>query len=370
MATDPPLHAIVPAGGAGTRLWPLSRRGAPKFLLDLTGSGRTLLQQTVDRLGPLTGEDGVVVVTGHAHVPMVAAQLPRLRSENLLPEPAPRDSMAAIGLAAAVLRRRHGDVVVGSFAADHVIGDEDAFRTAVQEAVACARAGYLTTIGVEADRPATAFGYIRAGAELGVAGAPSARAVRAFTEKPDAATAQQYLSTGEYRWNAGMFVVRAEVLLEQLAEHRPALHDGLLSVAEAWDTPGRQDVLDRWWPRLERVAIDHAVAEPVAAAGGVAVVPARMGWDDVGDYAALAGLLPRETPGAAAVLGQTGAVLTPGSPDALVAGRAGRTVAVLGIPGAVVVDTGDVLLVTTQEHAQDVRSLVDAVRERGLDELL
>src|SRR5690606_21240852 len=288
------FFAVVPAGGSGTRLWPLSRGGEPKFLHDLVGSGESLLQATERRLRPLAGPDGVVLVTGEQHVAAARAQLPGLSDDAILAEPAPRESMAAIGLAAAVLERRHGDVVIGSFAADHVISGTRAFQLAGREAVAAARAGYVTTVGVAASRPSTAFGYVRSGEPLGVEGAPHTLHVRGFTEKPDAATARAYLASGEYRWNAGMFVACTSVLLGHLAEQRPALHDALRRIADAWDTPRRGAVLEEEWPGLEKIAIDHAVAEPVAAAGGVAVVPGTFGWDDVGDYNSLAVLLPSD----------------------------------------------------------------------------
>lgn len=358
------FRAIVPAGGAGTRLWPLSRAAAPKFLLDLTGSGRTLLQATLDRLRPLTGPGGVVVVTGERHAAAVRAQLVRtdLPDENLLTEPAPRDSMAAIGLAAAVLARREGeDVVVGSFAADHVISG-DGFSGAVTQAVEAARAGYVTTVGVRATGPSTAFGYIRSGAPLGLPGAPEARHAAGFTEKPDAATAAAYLATGEYTWNAGMFVTRADVLLGHLARLHPALHDGLREIAAAWDSDARGAVLERVWPGLPRIAIDHAIAEPVAAEGGVAVVPAHFDWDDLGDFASLAAVLPTDDAGRH-VLGDSARVVTVDASGALVVPAAGRAVAVLGIEDAVVVDTPDALLVTTRDRAQDVRAVVEALRE-------
>ena len=360
----PSFRAIVPAGGAGTRLWPLSRAGSPKFLHDLTGSGRTLLQATVDRLAPLTGPGGVVVVTGVAHVPAVRAQL-GLPDDAVLAEPSPRDSMAAIGLAAAVLARREGDVVVGSFAADHVVTG-DGFAEAVAQGVAAARAGYVTTVGIRASGPSTAFGYVRSGEPLGLPDAPDARHAAGFTEKPDAATAAAYLATGEYSWNAGMFLVRAEVLLAHLARLHPALHDGLREIAAAWDTPGRDDVLARVWPGLPRIAIDHAIAEPVAAEGGVAVVPASFGWDDVGDVASLAGLLTAE-PGGPAVLGDPDLVLALDAADATVVPGGGRLVALLGVPGVVVLDTPDAVLVTTRERAQDVKAVVAALRERRPD---
>lgn len=356
---------VVPAGGAGTRLWPLSRAGAPKFLHDVTGSGRTLLQGTWDRLAPLSGPDGVVLVTGAAHVDAVRAQLPELAGANVLAEPSGRDSMAAIGLAAAVLVLRDPDVVLGSFHADHVITGEAAFRSAVVEAVAVARTGKVVTIGIEPSHPATGFGYIRPGDALGVDGAPSGRAVGEFVEKPDAATAEAYVAAG-YLWNAGFFVVRAQVLLDHLASRMPEMHAGLVQIAAALDGPDGADVLERVWPTLTKIAIDHAIAEPVSTAGGMAVVPGGFTWDDVGDWHSLASLLPAGSP---AVLGDGAAVVGLDASGLVVPGT-GRLVAVVGIQDVVVVDTPDALLVTTREHAQQVKDVVAALREAGRSDLL
>jgi len=362
--------AVVPAGGAGTRLWPLSRAGAPKFLHDLTGSGRSLLQATWDRLVPLAGEDRVLLVTGRSHAAAVRAALPGLRGENLLLEPSARDSMAAIGLAAAVLERREGpEAVLGSFAADHVITDDDAFGDAVRQAVATARTGEVVTIGITPTGPATQFGYVRGAEPLAVEGAPDAVRVAEFVEKPDAETAAAYLAGGQHRWNAGMFVVGAGVLLDHLAVQLPALAEGLRDIAASWDTPRREEVLDAVWPGLVKIAVDHAIAEPVAAAGGVAVVPGAFGWDDVGDWDSLATLLPGASDGLA-VLGDPALVLGEDGASGVVVAGAGRTVAVLGLPDAVVVDTPDALLVTTRAHAQGVKQVVGAWRERGRDDLL
>jgi mannose-1-phosphate guanylyltransferase len=363
------LTAVVPAGGAGTRLWPLSRRAYPKFLLDPTGRGRSLLQGTWDRLVPLVGRSGVVVVTGELHAAAVRAQLPALAEHDLLLEPSPRDSMPAIGLAAAVLQRRDPDALLGSFAADHVVRDEAAFTAAVHQAAAVARTGLLVTIGIEPTSPATGFGYVRCGGALGIADAPDARRATGFVEKPDAATAAGYLADGGYRWNAGMFVVRADVLLEQLRRGHPHLHDGLCAVAAAWDTAARAEVLGRVWPTLTRISIDHAVAEPAAADGVVAVVPARLGWDDVGDFAALADLLAPSAAGGARVLGDPASVLARDSAGVVISGS-GRYVAVLGVDDVVVVDTPDALLVTTRARAQDVKTVVDTLAASGRDDLL
>lgn len=369
-AAIPGFFAVVPAGGAGTRLWPVSRAGAPKFLHDLTGSGRTLLQATADRLRPLTGDGGLLVVTGERHVAAVRDQLPVLSDAQVLAEPSPRDSMAAIGLAAAVLERRHGEVVLGSFAADQVISGQIEFERSVREAVEAARAGYVTTVGIAASRPSTAFGYVHGAEPLGVSGAPSAVHVSGFTEKPDAATARGYLASGEYRWNAGIFVASSTVLLDHLAEQRPALHEGLRRIAAAWDTPERAEVLASAWPGLERIAIDHAVAEPVAAAGGVAMVPGAFGWDDVGDFNSLAALLPAEDDSGSKVLGDSADVVRVASAGSVVVPAGGRTVTLLGIDDVVVVDTPDAVLVTTRGRAQQVRAMVDAVRDHGREDLL
>jgi mannose-1-phosphate guanylyltransferase len=369
-AAVPGFRAVIPAGGSGTRLWPVSRAGAPKFLHDLTGSGRTLLQATADRLVPLVGESGVVVVTGARHVGAVRSQLPALGADQVLAEPSPRDSMAAIGLAAAVLTERHGEIVIGSFAADQVVTGRTEFERSVHEAVEAARAGYVTTIGIAASRPSTAFGYVQGGEPLGVEDAPSAVHVRGFTEKPDAATAREYLASGDYRWNAGIFVVSTTVLLAHLAEQRPALHDGLRRIAAAWDGPDRDAVVAETWPSLERIAIDHAVAEPVAATGGVAMVPGSFGWDDVGDFNSLAALLPADDDAGSKVLGESADVVRVQSAGSVVVPAGGRVVTLLGIDDVVVVDTPDAVLVTTRARAQQVRRMVDAVRDHGREDLL
>lgn len=374
------LHAIIPAGGAGTRLWPLSRRDHPKFLHDLTGSGRSLLQATTDRMAPLAAS--ITVVTGARHARAVREQLPELPAEAVLAEPAARDSMAAIGLAAQVLARRYPDqqVIVGSFAADHIIADTAAFAEAVSAAVAAARAGHIATLGIEASAPSTAFGYIEAGESLPVAASLPVYRVASFTEKPDAATAADYLRTGRYRWNAGMFVADATVLLDHLATEQPELAAGLEQIGRVWETPERSRVLAQVWPTLPAISIDHAIAEPVAAAGGVAVVPAAFDWDDVGDWAALRsqitaaddGVAPAPQPGSPgpAVLGDAAQVLAIESPDGLVVPAGGRRVVLIGVPHAVVIDTPDALLVTTTAHAQQVKDAVAALERAGDQDLL
>jgi len=367
------FYAIVPAGGSGTRLWPLSRSTEPKFLLDLTGAGQSLLQATVNRLAPLA--ESLVIVTGQKHVAAAQAQLPQLGAEAFIAEPSPRNTMAAIGLAAAVLQKRHGNVVIGSFAADQIIHGNTAFAEAVNEAVAAANAGYVTTIGIAATRPSTGFGYIESGAHLGIAGAPTALHATGFTEKPDAETAAIYVNKGNYRWNAGMFVARTDVLLNHLKDLHPELANGLSEIAEAWDTDKQSEVMGRVWPGLEKIAIDHAIAEPVAAIGGVAVVPGSFAWDDIGDFATLGSLLPSDNAGNQILGGSEGLpddgqVIRIDTGGTLVIPNSGRVIALLGVDDIVVVDTKDALLITTRSRAQQVGKLVEEARNSGYEDIV
>ena len=363
------FYSVIPAGGVGSRLWPLSRADAPKFLHDLTGSGQTLLRDTWDRLAPLSGDQRIMVVTGRAHRAAVEAQLPELRDPNVVLESEPRDSSAAIGLAAAILVRREPDVIIGSFAADHVIGKQKKFAKAVTEAVSVANAGYISLIGITPTEPATGFGYIHFGAPHEIPGAPSARMVDRFVEKPGLETAKSYLDEGSYLWNASMFIARADVLLAQLGETEPELLDGLLQLAASWDTPTRGAVVDRVWPTLKKVAIDSAVAEPAAAAGRVVVIPGDFDWDDVGDFASIAKLHAGGRKSDLAILGEDARVLADSSTGVVIS-QGKRLISLIGVTDIVVVDTEDALLVTTTANAQRVKAVVDALKLSGRNEVL
>ncbi|NRG40020.1 NTP transferase domain-containing protein [Rathayibacter sp. VKM Ac-2804] len=363
------FYSVIPAGGIGSRLWPLSRADAPKFLHDLTGSGQTLLRDTWDRLAPISGADRIMVVTGRAHRAAVERQLESLEDLNVVLESEPRDSSAAIGLAAAILERREPGVIIGSFAADHVISGQHLFHDAVAEAVVAADAGYIATIGITPTEPAVGFGYIRTGAHLGIEGAAHTLAVDSFVEKPDADTARTYVQSGQYLWNAGMFIARADRLLEELGRSKPKLLAGLLELAEAWDTPERGAVVDRIWPGLEKIAIDYSVAEPAAAEGKLAVVPGHFSWDDVGDFASIAKLHASGLRSDLAILGEDARVLADSATGIVVSGG-NRTIALIGVKDIVVVDTPDALLVTTTENAQKVKGVVDALRLSGRTDVL
>lgn len=363
------MYAVIPAGGSGTRLWPLSRAGHPKFLQPLTGTSASLLQATVARLDPLAELAKTMVVTGREHEAEVSGQLPELPGDNLLVEPEPRDSCPAIGLAAAVIARRDPQALMGAFPADQLVAGVPKFQAAVRAAVERAEDGRLMTIGIPPTRPETGYGYLRCGPDDGTAGA---RVVEEFVEKPPAERAAAFVESGNYLWNAGMFIWRVDVFLAELARQQPALHSGLCRIAEAWDGPGREERLGEIWPTLPQISVDYAVMVGAAMAGLVGTVPGDFGWTDIGDFHTLGDVLPSDTSGNV-VLGADdtdGEVLLYDSSKLVVVPRTRRLVAAVGLTDMVIVDTDDVLLVCPRGRAQEVKAVVDELRARGWTEYL
>lgn len=357
--------AIIPAGGVGSRLWPLSRSGAPKFLLDLTGTGKSLLEETWSRLCRFVPAERIVVVTGVKHRDSVEKQLPQLLSENLLTEPEPKDSSAAIGFATEVILRRDPQAIVGSFAADHIVRGQVLFERAIRTAVQAAREGNIVTIGIHPTYPATGFGYIRAGEPRTDISPFDVYTVDQFVEKPNMRTAKSYIESGNSLWNAGMFITRASVLLEQMEITEPDLVRTLREIVDMREA--KLDVYSRArsWRKLKKVAIDYSVAEPAAQAGKMLCVAAHFDWDDIGDFASIANVLTRGRRGDLAVLGQNGAQVLSENTNGIVIANSDRLVAVIGVDDVVVVDTDDALLVTNKSSAQDVKKLVEKLRIRG-----
>jgi mannose-1-phosphate guanylyltransferase len=309
-----------------------------------------------------------MIVTGSAHEEAVKTQLADLHPNNLVLEASPKDSTVAIALAAAILAIREPDVIIGSFAADHVIRDSKAFQKVVAEAIELAATDRIVVIGIEPTEPAVGFGYIKSGKALAVAGAHSALEVEKFVEKPKLERAKKYVESGKYLWNAGMFIAPAALLLRQLAKSEPELHAGILELAASWDSEDRAKVIKKVWPTLKKVAIDYSIAEPAAAAGLVAVVPGNFSWHDVGDFAAIAELQSQGRKNNLAVLGSA-RVLSDSSSGILVSDTK-RMIAVIGLEDVIIVDTPDALLVTNKENAQKVKALVDSLKATGHDEIL
>jgi mannose-1-phosphate guanylyltransferase len=356
------MFAIIMAGGAGTRLWPLSRRRAPKQLLELTGDG-SLLQQTVARLGGLLAPDDVYVITSQAHVRETRAQLPGLPEDNVLGEPLARSTAVAAALAT-VLARRDPDEVAVVLPADHFVADETAFIEALREAGRAAERGYLVTLGVPPTHPATGYGYIRTGEALHPA-APTRR-IETFVEKPDAAAAARMLADGRHLWNAGVFVWRNYVLNQALERFQPVLADALTRIAALHRTPGWMSDVRAILEEVPAISIDVGIAEPAAAEGRMAVVPLEAGWSDIGSWSALLEALSRAE---GKDLVATGQHIDRGSHDVLVHGG-DRLVVTVGLQDLIIVDTPDALLVCHRDRAEEIKPVLDEIARTAGDRYL
>lgn len=347
--------AVIPAGGSGSRLWPLSRATRPKFLLPLLGK-QSLLQETFDRLCELTTPQRIIVVCGPAHAAAIARQLPKLPSWNLVIEPSPRGTGPAIALATALIQREDPRAIVGCFAADHDVTDRTAFRAAVHTAIAAARTGSLVTIGLTPTRPETGYGYIERTGEV-VAETPEGTAYRAarFVEKPDVERATAYLAAGTFLWNAAMFVWQAKALMAELERLQPGIAAGVRKIVRCWDTPRREAITADTWSQLPDITIDHGVMEH---AEQVAVVPAEMGWSDVGDFHSLGELIEQDGLGNSV----RGDLLQIDTTNSVVWSETGRMVATVGLDNLIIVDTADALLVVDRARSQEVRKVVDRLK--------
>jgi mannose-1-phosphate guanylyltransferase len=355
-AREPSFWAMIPAGGSGTRLWPLSRAARPKFLLPLIGEV-SLLQETVNRIDALTSPDRTLVVCGPAHAAAIARQLPQLPESNLIVEPSPRGSGPAIVLAAALIHRLDPFAIMGSFAADHDVTNRPAFEYAVRTAVRAAQDDWLVTIGLTPTRPETGYGYIER-SDAVVAENGDARAYQAvrFVEKPPLETARQYLESGRFLWNASMFIWKCSALLDVAQTMMPDLHAAINQIVDVWDTPHREHTINRIWEDLPDSTIDQGIMEK---AERVAVVPAEMGWSDVGDWHGLGELIEQDSVGNSI----RGDLLQFETRQSVVWSETGRLVALVGLENIVVVDTEDALLVIDRKRSQDVRQIVNELKK-------
>jgi mannose-1-phosphate guanylyltransferase len=333
------LHAVILAGGSGTRFWPLSRVAKPKQFLALA-TDRALIEETFLRVQPLCPAARSWVVCGPGHEAAVRAALPEVR---VIVEPVARNTAPAIGLAAVRVLREDPEATLLILPSDHFIARPDAFRDALSLAARACQAGDLLTLGIHPTRPETGYGYLRRGA----ARDDGSYKVEAFVEKPDAATAARYISDSAYSWNAGIFVFRADAILDALKRHLPAVHEGLTSGGD--------------FAKLPSISIDYGVMEPESRLGRIAMVPGDFGWSDVGSFAALPEVRALDGRGNAA----SGDALLVDCDDSVVLAEGGRLVAAVGVSGLCIIDAGDALLVVPRDRAQDVRAVVDALKAKG-----
>jgi mannose-1-phosphate guanylyltransferase len=354
--------AVIPAGGAGTRLWPLSRSARPKFLLPLLGE-RSLLQQTIDRLLELTDHDHTMIVCGPTHAAEIIRQLPELPTGNVIMEPFPSGTLPALALAAALIERQDPEAIMGSFAADHDVSDIPAFSAALKTAIATARRGCMVTVGIAPTRPETGYGYIERTDEhvLDTDFGTAYRSAR-FVEKPDQERATEYIASGKFLWNAAMFVWSVASFQKELKHHQPEIHASIQSIIRAWDTTDRERVVAGAWARMPDETIDNGIMEK---AENVAVVPAEMGWSDVGDWNGLGELIERDALGNSV----RGDLLQIETTNCVIWSETARMVAMVGLDSLIVVDTKDALLIVARSKSQEVRKVVAELKKNMRGEL-
>jgi mannose-1-phosphate guanylyltransferase len=358
------LHALIMAGGGGTRFWPRSRQRRPKQFLTLTGD-RSLLQLAFDRIEAQAPANRLWVITSGQHQSETALQLPQLPSGQIVGEPCGRDTAACIGLGAALIAQRDPDAVMLVMPADHVIEPVQEFQRAVQvaEQMANEHPNALITFGIPPVYPATGYGYIHRGAEVANRQGISVFRVQSFREKPSPDVAEKFVASGEYYWNSGIFVWKAATILNHLRDRQPKLHAAVSRIAQAWDGPERDAVLRREYEGLDRISIDFAVMEH---AKEVLVVQAPYRWDDVGSWLALERLHPQDAEGNT-VLAEHVGLKTSGC---VVVGDPGRMIATVGVRNLLIIQDGNATLVADRSDEGTVKQVVELLKKKGLENYL
>jgi mannose-1-phosphate guanylyltransferase len=367
---------VILAGGSGTRFWPRSRRTRAKQVLALDGES-TMIQQTLERLLPLAAASDVWVITNKLLDGAIAKQLPEVPRENILSEPAARNTAPACALAAFLLERSSPESVIGIFPSDHVVKNPERFVEVIGAGVALAASGEkIVVLGVPPTRAETGYGYIELGETVSHGSVP-VRRVKRFTEKPDREKAEEFVASGNYAWNGGIFLWSARTLANAIREHCPAMAPLLEKIAAAYGTADFESVFAEAYPLCENISIDYAVLEPRSAKGEmkseIYCLPADFAWNDLGSWASLHEHAANCAPAEAALKNVFDGVASESVViDALgnYVFAPGKVVALVGVSDLVVVETEDALLITTRERAQDVGKVVAALKSSGREELI
>ncbi len=363
------FYPVILAGGRGTRFWPLSRKKRAKQLLALDGK-QTMIQQTVARLLPLASAKQCWIITNDDLRPEILRQLRKIPQDQIIAEPAGRNTAPAIGLAAFILQRADPDAVIGLFPSDHVVENAERFREVLLEGIEIAASGdNIAVLGIEPSRAETGYGYIEAGS----LSAGNARHVRRFTEKPNAERAAEFLRTGNFYWNSGMFLWSARTLANALIEHLPKTAALLEKIAADYGTRKFAGTFRKLYPKCENISVDYAILEPRSAKGeqesNIFCLRADFGWNDLGSWTALhEHHVAKSTPPDGNLISAQSIFTLNASGNYVHA--PGKFVAVVGINDAVVVETEDALLVTTRAQAQDVGKVVKYLDEKKMNKLV
>lgn len=350
--------AVIMAGGRGERFWPKSRNSRPKQFLSLTSDGQTMIQKTVNRLRPLVDAEDIYIVTNSAYIGLVKDQLPEIPEENILAEPCARNTAPCIAFASAVISRKYDDAVMLVLPSDHLIGFEDMYISTLKKAIEVSLVGKnLVTIGITPNYPETGYGYINFGSESG-----NAYAVDRFVEKPDLATAKEYLASGKYLWNSGMFVWKISSIMADLKAFMPDIYEGALRIGEAFGTDAYNEVLAREFTAFTSESIDFGIMEK---ASDIYTIPGSFGWDDVGNWLAVERI--NEVDDAKNYI--EGNVISVGSERTTICGGK-RLIAAVGVEDIIIVDTDDAVLVCSKNSTQDVKKVIAKLKEDGISDLV
>lgn len=355
-------YGVIMAGGGGTRFWPLSRQKTPKQLLNLSGYD-LMVNEAVDRMATVIGKSNIFIVTADVQAPaMITATQGRIFTRNILAEPAARNTTACIGYAAMEICQKYGDGVMIITPADHYIENVEALTEIFKTAILTAEEqDKLVTIGLKPTFPSTGFGYIK----YDPTAPGSVKPVIEFKEKPDEETAQSYIKIGNYVWNSGMFIWKASLILQKLKEHVPDIYADLKTIGDAMNTPREQEVLHEVYPKIRKISIDYAVMEHGAAKGEILCIPGDFGWNDVGSWDMM-DILHKPDENNNVLLGDTVAINVKGS----VICSQSRIITALDIENVVVVETPDAVLVCSKGKAQNVKQIVDYLKDNQRTELL
>jgi len=355
------LHAVILAGGSGTRFWPESRESRPKQLLDITGHG-TMIRVTIERILPVIPFQRIMVVTAASHAQEIMRELPELSRTRVVSEPRGRNTSPCVALAAYKLAREDPDGLMVVLPADHLIKKEEAFRHALRVAASAAAGNHLLTFGIRPTRPETGYGYIELGPPASEFDSATIYHVKRFVEKPDRSTAEQYLDSGNYLWNSGMFVWKISTIIKAFETHLPSIARALERLVPVMDTPEEAAALARTYEELTPISIDHGIMEK---ADNVLTLPIDVDWSDVGSWASLEDVWDLDenenaTKGEVFVLEGKRCVVS--SPR--------KVATILGVDDLIVVDTADALMVCRKDRAQDVAKIREILKKSGYDQLL
>lgn len=353
------ITALIMAGGKGERFWPRSRVNLPKQFIDVSGCGKTMIQLTVERILPMVKKDDIYIATNASYKELVMEQLPGIPEENILCEPVGRNTAPCIGLGAVHMLKKGGDSVMLVLASDHLIKYEDIFRKVLKEAVDIAQEKKnIVTIGIMPDCPETGYGYIKKNAEVKKG---NANAVERFVEKPDRDTAMQYLNSGDYLWNSGMFVWKASTVMSCMTEFMPDIFERLQVIGEAIGTEKEAEVLNREFTAMRSESVDYGIMEK---AKDIYVLPGQFGWDDVGSWLAV-GRIKGEDENCNTISGNVIAVNTKNS----IIEAKDRLIATVGLDGVVIVDTEDVTLIGERNHMGDIKKILENLRNNEIGKI-